>query len=78
MQVNMHEAKSQLSKLGELALQGENIIIAKAGKPLFRLIPYEPQQQIRTPGRYAGFIKYEKGWDSSEDELIDLFEGNNS
>lgn len=73
MQVNMHEAKSQLSKLGDLVLQGENVIIAKAGKPLFRLVPYEPKQQIRTPGRLEGQIKYEKGWDRSDDELIDLF-----
>ena len=77
MQVNMHEAKSQLSKLGDLALQGENVIIAKAGKPLFRLVPYEPKQQIRKPGRFEGQIKYEKDWDKSDQMLIDLFEGNN-
>ena len=40
MLVNMHEAKTQLSKLGELSLKGEKIIIAKAGKPLWQLIPY--------------------------------------
>jgi len=38
---NIHEAKSQLSKLIESALAGEKTIIAKAGKPLARLIPYE-------------------------------------
>ena len=37
---NIHEAKTQLSKLIESALAGEEIIIAKAGKPLVRLIPY--------------------------------------
>ena len=36
----MHEAKSQLSKLGKLAWEGEEIIIAKAGEPYLRLEPY--------------------------------------
>ena len=37
--VNMHEAKTNLSKLAEAASRGEEIIIAKAGKPYMRLIP---------------------------------------
>lgn len=37
--VNMHEAKSQLSKLIEQAMNGEEIVIAKAGKPKVRLVP---------------------------------------
>ena len=40
MQVNMHEAKSQLSKLGQLAWEGEEVIIARAGKPFLKLVPY--------------------------------------
>ena len=75
MQVNMHEAKSQLSKLGDLALQGENVIIAKAGKPLFRLVPYEPKTKMRTPGRFEGQIKYSNDWNDTDQELIDSFEG---
>ncbi|HQZ82679.1 MAG TPA: type II toxin-antitoxin system prevent-host-death family antitoxin [Pyrinomonadaceae bacterium] len=39
--VNIHEAKSQLSKLIELALSGQEVVIAKAGKPKVRLIPVE-------------------------------------
>ena len=53
---NIHEAKSQLSKLIESALAGEEIIIAKAGKPLVRLIPYDEQSQPRIPGGWEGKV----------------------
>ncbi|MCC0176020.1 type II toxin-antitoxin system Phd/YefM family antitoxin [Waterburya agarophytonicola K14] len=53
---NIHEAKSQLSKLIESALAGEEIIIAKAGKPLVRLIPYHEQIQSRKPGGWEGKV----------------------
>jgi prevent-host-death family protein len=43
--VNMHEAKTQLSKLAEAASRGEEIIIAKAGKPYVRLIPVEVKRK---------------------------------
>ncbi len=52
--VNMHEAKSQLSALVEAANAGEEVIIARAGKPVARLVPFEPADQPRKPG----------GWDS--------------
>lgn len=40
--VNMHEAKTHLSRLVERAVEGEEVIIAKAGKPLVKLVPVEP------------------------------------
>lgn len=40
-QVNIHEAKTQLSKLLEYAARGEEVVIAKAGEPVARLIPYK-------------------------------------
>ena len=43
MKVDMHEAKSQLSKLGKLAWEGEEIIITEAGEPYLRLVPYRHQ-----------------------------------
>ena len=73
MQVNMHEAKSQLSKLGELAWQGEDVVIAKAGKPYLHLVPFRRQLLPRKLGAWRG-----KVWtapDFDEDiEMIDLFE----
>ena len=56
MQVNMHEAKSQLSALAEKAHRGEEIIIAKAGKPYLRLLPFETPTEPRVPGILAGKI----------------------
>ena len=55
--VNMHEAKTQLSKLVEAALAGEDVVIAKAGKPAVRLVPVpEP-----LPKRQFGILRG-KGW----------------
>ena len=46
MQTNMHEAKSKLSQLVELALLGEEVIIAKSGKPTVKLVPYTLQKTM--------------------------------
>lgn len=51
MQANMHEAKSKLSQLAELASTGKTVVIAKAGKPYVDLVPHSPLKQ-RTPGGY--------------------------
>jgi prevent-host-death family protein len=63
---NIHEAKSQLSKLIESALAGEEIIIAKAGKPLVKLIPYQEEQEPRLPGGWEGKVVMSEDFD---DEL---------
>ena len=73
--VNIHEAKTHLSKLLEIVDQGEEVIIARAGKPIAKLVSYQPAQ--RKPGALKG-----KHWWMAEDfdetprELIDGF--NNS
>lgn len=51
--VNVHEAKTQLSRLLERAHSGEEIIIAKSGVPYARLVPLD----VRTPRREAGTLK---------------------
>lgn len=53
---NIHEAKSQLSKLIESALAGEEIVIARSGKPLVRLIPYQEDKQPRIPGGWENKV----------------------
>ena len=73
MLVNMHEAKTQLSKLGELSLKGETIIIAKAGKPLWQLIPYVEVKKKRKPGRLAGKIEFIGDWNAADEEIADSF-----
>lgn len=63
---NIHEAKSQLSKLIESALAGEEIVIAKAGKPLVKLIPYQKDKQPRTTGGWEDKVVMSNDFD---DEL---------
>lgn len=52
--VNVHEAKTHLSRLLEQAHGGEEIILAKAGKPYARLVPLAPAESGRRPGRLKG------------------------
>ncbi len=75
MQVNMHEAKSQLSRLAELAWQGEEIVIAKAGKPYLRLTPYRAAGIERKPGALEGQIWMAQDFDETPIEVITAFEG---
>ena len=49
-QVNMHEAKTQFSKLVEQALTGEEVVVARNGKPLVRLVPVEGPGTLRPVG----------------------------
>lgn len=73
-QINMHEAKSQLSKLGELAWKGEQIVIAKAGKPYLDLVPHRQNDKPRKPGRLKGRIRMAPDFDATPQEVIDRFE----
>jgi antitoxin (DNA-binding transcriptional repressor) of toxin-antitoxin stability system len=75
IQVNMHEAKSRLSELGELVSQGHRVVIAKAGQPYLDLLPHRPQRAARTPGRLRGEIHLAPDFDQSPEDLIADFEG---
>jgi len=74
MQVNMHEAKSQLSKLGDRVWNGEEVVIAKAGTPYLDLLPHKVRNAPRVPGRFKDQIKITPDFDRTSDELIALFE----
>lgn len=54
--VNMHQAKSSLSRLVERALAGEEVVIARNGEPLVKLVPVEKKRERRVPGRMKGQI----------------------
>ena len=54
LQVNIHDAKTQLSKLIERACRGEEVVIAKAGKPVVRLTAVESRQRGRRFGALQG------------------------
>lgn len=69
--VNMHQAKSSLSRLVERALAGEDVVIARNGEPLVRLVPFL-KREPRVPGRSKGRIWIAPDFDiMSEDELKD-------
>ena len=52
--INIHEAKTHLSRLVEKAAKGEPFIIAKAGKPMVKVVPLEDEKPPRRPG-HAGW-----------------------
>jgi prevent-host-death family protein len=54
--VNIHSAKTHLSRLVAEVAAGEEIVIAKAGKPVARLLPFEPLREPRRPGLMKGKI----------------------
>lgn len=74
MKVNMHEAKSQLSRLGKLAWAGEEVVIAKAGEPYLRLEPYRDRLEERQLGGLEGEIWMSPDFDDPDEELMDLIE----
>ena len=74
--VNVHEAKTHLSRLLEAVEEGEEIIIARAGKPVARLVPLESQREPRRPGALAGQIWIAEDFDAPlPDHLRSAFRG---
>lgn len=69
--VNVYEAKTHLSKLLERAAQGEEIVIAKAGHPLAKLVKWVPAYAERKPGIWAGQVSISDDFDtfSAQDDL---------
>ena len=57
MSVNIHEAKTHLSRLIERVLAGEEIVIAKGGRPVAKLVPIDKRSGGRTPGSGRGAIE---------------------
>jgi prevent-host-death family protein len=75
--INIHAAKTQLSRLAEQAAAGEEIIIAKAGKPVCRLVPLLPENKVpRKLGILAGKYEVPDDIDSMfADEIEAMFYG---
>jgi prevent-host-death family protein len=66
IQVNMLEAKNQLSKLVKAVVAGEDVIIASNGVPLVRLVPLGPRRKPRKPGAWAKLPPAAPDWDAPE------------
>ena len=73
-QVNIHEAKTHLSRLVQRAAAGEEIVIAKAGAPLAKLVAYERSSQPRKLGGWEGRVWIADDFDDEDEEITRLFE----
>jgi len=76
--VNIHAAKTQLSQLVDEATAGKEVIIARAGKPVARLVPLAAPAaaQRRVLGRLAGQLTVPENFDAPlPGDMLNLFEG---
>ena len=73
--VNVHEAKTTFSKLLERVRRGEEVIVAKAGKPVARPVPFESARPERRPGSARGMIEISSHFDAPlPEDILDSFE----
>lgn len=74
--VNIYQAKTQLSRLVDEASRGEEIVIARNGKPMAKLVAIEGGDAGKRPfGLYKGQIWVSPDFDEPDEELIAAFEG---
>jgi prevent-host-death family protein len=73
--VNVHRAKTELSKLLERVAHGEEIVIGKAGKPVAWLKPYQSKSGIRKPGIWKGKVSIAPDFDELPADVMKAFEG---
>lgn len=73
--VNMHEAKTHLSRLVQRVAGGERIIIARAGKPVAMLVPYEQEKPVRRLGVFRGQVHIADDFDELPEDIARAFEG---
>jgi prevent-host-death family protein len=75
MQVNVHEAKTHLSRLLDRVSRGEDVVIAKAGRPVARLVPYVDGDGPRELGGWAGQVWMADDFDALPAALLAAFRG---
>lgn len=75
--VNVHLAKTTLSKLLNKAEQGEETIITRSGKPIAKLVPYKGQESQKEPrkfGQWKGKVWFSEDYDQADTEIQKAFE----
>jgi prevent-host-death family protein len=76
MIVNVHEAKTQLSRLLQRVAAGEEVIIGRAGRPVARLVPYTEEPRRRVPGRWRSReVWIAPDFDATPEDILNAFEG---
>ncbi len=73
--INVYDAKTHLSRLLDQVAQGEEIIMARAGKPLAKLVSYREDDRPRVPGSWRGRVRIAPDFDELPADLIAAFEG---
>jgi prevent-host-death family protein len=73
--VNIHDAKTHLSRLVEQVEAGQEIVIARAGRPVARLVPYRARSEPRRPGAWSGRVRLAPDFDAIDAALLGDFEG---
>jgi len=74
VEVNIHEAKTHLSRLLARAIEGEEVVISKAGKPLARLVPFQKPLKKRILGRGRGLMKVPRNFNQPlPKEIVEAF-----
>jgi len=74
--VNIHAAKTHLSRLIDQVAAGEEVVIARAGKPVARLVPLAPERPKRVLGMLRGQINIPDNFDDPlPDDVLALFYG---
>ena len=68
-QVNVHEAKTQLSRLLQDVEEGEEVVIARNGTPVAKLVPHVEERKPREPGWAKGRVWIAPDFDEFDDEL---------
>lgn len=72
--VNTHEAKSRLSELIREAEAGIEVIVARNGQPVARILPWHGAPSVRLPGAWAGQVTYNEDIVGSDDEIALMFD----
>lgn len=73
--INIHAAKTHFSRLVERAAKGEEIVIARAGRPVARLVPLGGAARPRRPGLLKGRIRIRKDFDAPlPEDILRLFD----
>ena len=76
--VNTHEAKSRLSELIREAEAGRDVIVARNGQPVAKIIAWPPKRPERVAGVWSGRVSYASDPVGSDDEVTELFEASAS
>ena len=73
--MNIHDAKTHFSKLINRVLEGEEMIIAKGGKRIVKMVPFEEQASVRKGGQFKGLIEIADNFDAPlPDEIAKSFQ----